>query len=31
MRQRILAAGGKEADGVPSVTDPWNNRLVLVR
>lgn len=31
MRQRILAAGGSEADGVPTVTDPWNNRLVLVR
>ena len=31
MRQRVLAAGGSEADGVPTVTDPWNNRLVLVR
>lgn len=31
MRQRILAAGGSEADGVPTVTDPWNNRLVLTR
>ena len=31
MRQRILAAGGNEADGEPTVADPWNNRLVLVR
>nr|WP_047582225.1 VOC family protein [Methylobacterium sp. ZNC0032] len=31
MRQRVLSAGGSEAEGVPTVTDPWNNRMVLVR
>jgi catechol 2,3-dioxygenase len=31
MRERILAAGGDEADGIPSIADPWGNRLVLVR
>lgn len=31
MRARILAAGGSEADGAPTLADPWNNRLVLVR
>ena len=29
MRERILAAGGDETDGTPSVADPWGNRLVL--
>ncbi len=31
MRERILAAGGSEADDEPTVADPWNNRVVLVR
>ncbi len=31
MRQRILAAGGVETGGAPTVADPWNNRVVLVR
>ncbi|MDX3805344.1 VOC family protein [Bosea thiooxidans] len=31
MRERILAAGGEETDGAPSIADPWRNRLVLVR
>ncbi|WP_051988220.1 VOC family protein [Bosea sp. UNC402CLCol] len=31
MRERIIAAGGEEADGVPSIADPWGNRLVLTR
>jgi catechol 2,3-dioxygenase len=30
MRERILAAGGDEAQGAPAITDPWGNRLVLV-
>ena len=29
MRERILAAGGDETNGTPSVADPWGNRLVL--
>ncbi|MCO5090434.1 VOC family protein [Bosea sp. (in: a-proteobacteria)] len=31
VRERILAAGGDEAGGVPAIADPWGNRLVLVR
>ncbi|CAH1661974.1 Catechol-2,3-dioxygenase [Hyphomicrobiales bacterium] len=31
MRARILAGGGTETDGVPTIADPWGNRLVLVR
>ena len=31
MRERIRAGGGTEADGVPTIADPWGNRLVLVR
>jgi catechol 2,3-dioxygenase len=31
VRERILAAGGDEAGGAPTVADPWGNRLVLVR
>jgi len=31
MRERILAGGGTEAEGVPGIADPWGNRLVLVR
>lgn len=31
MRQRILAGGGSEDDGVPTIADPWGNRLALVR
>ncbi len=30
MRARILAAGGEEIDGAPTIIDPWRNRLVLV-
>ena len=30
MRERILAAGGEEIDGVPTITDPWKNQIVLV-
>lgn len=29
MRERMLAAGGSESNGVPTVADPWGNRLVL--
>jgi catechol 2,3-dioxygenase len=29
MRQRILAAGGREDAGGPSIADPWGNRIVL--
>lgn len=31
MRERILAAGGSESEGVPTIADPWGNGLVLVR
>jgi catechol 2,3-dioxygenase len=31
MRSRMLAAGGRETDGVPTMADPWNNRIVLTR
>jgi len=31
MRERILANGGSEADGAPTIADPWGNRLALVR
>lgn len=31
MRERILASGGSDAQDGPSIADPWNNRLVLVR
>ncbi|MCU4181305.1 VOC family protein [Bosea sp. BH3] len=31
MRERILASGGSEGDGAPSIADPWGNRLVLTR
>lgn len=31
MRQRFLAGGGSEDGGVPTIADPWGNRLVLVR
>ena len=31
MRARILAAGGSDVDGKPTIADPWNNRLVLLR
>jgi len=31
MRERILAGGGTEAGGAPTIADPWGNRLVLVR
>lgn len=30
MRERILAAGGQEVEGKPSIADPWGSRLVLV-
>lgn len=30
MRERILAAGGEETDGAPTIADPWRNRLVLI-
>lgn len=29
MRERMLAAGGSEGDGVPTIADPWGNRLML--
>ncbi len=31
MREFILAAGGSDGGGAPSVGDPWGNRLVLIR
>ncbi|SIQ94901.1 VOC family protein [Bosea sp. TND4EK4] len=31
MKERIVAAGGSVADGVPTIADPWNNRITLVR
>ncbi|WP_449376118.1 VOC family protein, partial [Bosea thiooxidans] len=31
MRERILAAGGSESEGIPTIADPWGNGLVLVR
>ncbi|MGO4171343.1 VOC family protein [Bosea sp. TAF32] len=31
MRERILAGGGSEAEGAPTIADPWGNRLVLAR
>jgi catechol 2,3-dioxygenase len=31
MRQRVLAAGGSEDEGVPTIADPGGNRLVLAR
>lgn len=31
LRQRMLAAGGSEAESVPSIADPWGNRIVLRR
>ena len=31
LSDHIAAAGGNEADGAPTVADPWNNRMVLVR
>jgi len=31
MRQRILAAGGREDAGGPALSDPWGNRIVLRR
>ncbi|MGX5735361.1 VOC family protein [Bosea thiooxidans] len=31
MRERILAGGGTETGGVPTIADPWGNRLALVR
>ena len=31
MRERILAAGGSEREGVPHIADPWGNGLVLAR
>jgi catechol 2,3-dioxygenase len=31
LRGRILAAGGDEAGGSPTIADPWGNRIVLRR
>lgn len=31
MRERIIAGGGDEEHGAPTIADPWGNRLVLVR
>ncbi|WP_332692978.1 VOC family protein [Bosea sp. (in: a-proteobacteria)] len=31
LRQRMLAAGGDEAEGPPAIADPWGNRVVLRR
>lgn len=31
MRERILAGSGTEVGGVPTIADPWGNRLALVR